>query len=141
MVMHNAENLTIIHNHDDHNLEEVIDTSSEPVSGYLGYPLSQVTADQCKWVLDPKYNTNIVISLPFLEVDGINNQNPYSWTIPYAPLMNLNLPPDAPNFNIPLGFDQNLMAPLTVPPSDINQASYWQDFARYVWHRITLGNY
>jgi hypothetical protein len=140
MVMHNAENLTIIHNHDDHNLEQIIDTSSNPVFGYLGYPLA-VQTSQCKGVLDPRYNTNIVITIPYLEVDGASNKTPYFWTVPYSPLLKINLPPGVPNFILPPGFDTNLMTPLPLPPNDINQASYWQDFARFVWNQLTLGNY
>jgi hypothetical protein len=142
IVMHNAENLTIMHSHDDHNLEQLIDTSSDPVFGYLAYPLS-VAASQCEWVLDPKYNTNIVITVPFLEVDGINNKTPYFWTIPYASLINPIIPTIAAVPTLPPVFDQNLypMTPLASPPSDINQASYWTDFARFIWNQITLGNY
>lgn len=138
--MHNAEKITIIHSHNDHNLEQVIDTSAGPVFGYLGYPLSLVSAEQCRWILDPKFNTNIVITVPFLEVDSANNNTAYFWTIPYAPLFDLNLPPDLPDFNMPAGFDTNLMTPLPLPPSDINQANYWQDFGRYIWGQVTLGN-
>jgi len=140
MVMHNAEKITIVHSHNDHNLEQVIDTSSVPVFGYLGYPLSLVSADQCRWILDPKYNTNIVITVPFLEVDSTNKKTSYFWTIPYAPLIDLNLPPDLPNFNMPAGFDTNLMAPLATPPSDTKQPNYWQDFASFIWGQVTLGN-
>lgn len=138
--MQNAEKITIIHSHNDRNLEQIIDTSSGPVFGYLGYPISLVSADQCKWVLDPKYNKNITVTIPFVEVNGKNNKISYFWTIPYAPLLDPNLPSDIPNFNMPTGFDTNLMSPLATPPSDMNQANYWPDFARFVWGQITLGN-
>ena len=143
MFMHNAENLTITHSHDDHNLEQLIDTSSDPVFGYLAYPLAQVSASQCKWILDPKYNTNIVITVPFIEVDGVNNNSPYSWTIPYAPLINPVMPTSTPAWILPSESDPNQypMTPLTLPPNGINQTNYWQDFARFVWNQITLGNY
>jgi hypothetical protein len=142
MVMHNAENLTIVHSHDDHNLEQLIDISSGPVFGYLAYPLS-VTASQCEWVLDPKYNTNIVITVPSVDVDGVSDGIPYFWTIPYASLIVPIMPTAVTVPTLPPVFDQNIypMTPLALPPSDINQANYWQDFARFVWNQITLGNY
>ena len=144
MVLHNAENLTISHSHDDYNLEQVIDTSSDPVFGYLAYPLTQFSASECKWILDPKYNTNIVIAVPYIEVDEVSNKNLLFWTIPYAPLMNPIMPTNTPVWNLPAGVDPNQypMTPLTLPPSgNIDQTNNWQDFARFVWHQITLGNY
>ena len=75
MVMHNAENLTIAHSHDDHNLEQIIDTSSDPVFGYFAYPLASFSIIRCKWILDPKYNTNIVITVPYIEVDGVESNS------------------------------------------------------------------
>jgi hypothetical protein len=139
--MHNAENLTITHSHDDHNLEQLIDTSSDPVSGYLAYPLAQISASQCKWILEPKYNTNIVVTVPYIEVDDVKSTNSYFWTIPYAPLLNLFTPSNTYIWPLPPGYDQNLMTPFALPPNDINQPNYWQDFARFVWNQITLGNY
>jgi hypothetical protein len=143
MVMHNAENLTIMHRHNDHNLEQEIDASSDPVFGYLGYPLSLVTANQCNWVLDPKYNANIVITVPFIEVDGVSNETSYFWTIPYAPLISPIMPTITVVPTLPPEFDQSLylMLPSPKPPSDINQANYWQDFGRFIWGQVTLGNY
>lgn len=141
MAMHNAENLIVSHGHDDHNLEQLIDTLSDPVFGYLAFPLTQVSASQCKWILDPKYNTNIVVTVPYVEVDGVNNKTPYFWTIPYVSLMNLMTPSNTHIWNLPPGYDQSLMTPFALPPSDINQPTYWQEFARFIWHQVTLGNY
>jgi len=141
MVMNNAENITITHTHDDHNLEQFIDSSADPVFGYLAYPLAGVSANQCKWTLDPKYNTNIVITVPFLEVDGVGNKKPYFWTIPYISLIGPVTSSSTYIWPLPGGYDQNLMTPLMLPPSDINQATYLQDFARFVWNQITLANY
>jgi hypothetical protein len=143
MVLHNAENLTITHTHDDYNLEQVMDTLSEPAFGYLAYPFAQVSASGCKWILDPKYNTNIVIAVPYVEVDEVNNKTPISWMIPYAPLINPIMPTSTPAWNLPPGVDPNSypMTPLASPPIGVNQTNNWQDFARFVWNQITLGNY
>jgi hypothetical protein len=143
MFMHTAENLTISRSHDDHNLEQLIDTSSDSVSGYLAYPITQFSASQCKWILDPKFNKNIVVDVPFIEVDGVSNNTQYSWTIPYAPLMSVVVPTNTPSWSLPFGTDPNQypITPLTVPPIAINQTNNWQDFGRFVWGKIMLGNY
>jgi hypothetical protein len=141
MVMHNAENLTITHSHDDHNLEQIIDTFSDPVFGYLAYPFAQVSANGCKWILEPKFNTNIVLTVPYIGVDGVQSKKPYFWTIPYAPLLYLSTPSSTPIYPLPLGYDQNQMTPSALPPRDINQPNYWQEFSRFVWNQVTLGNY
>jgi hypothetical protein len=56
-------------------------------------------------------------------------------------LLNPILPPELPNFNLPSGFDVNLMTPSALPPNELNQPDYWQDFARFIWNQITRGNY
>jgi hypothetical protein len=141
MSLRNAENLTIIRSHDDQNLEQLIDISAGPVFGYISYPLSIISASQCSWVLDPKFNKKIVIVISNFNVDGVNTNSPLSWSIPYAPLLYMNLPSNLPDFNMPPGFDANLMTPLSMPPDDVNQVTYWQDFARFIWGQVTLENY
>lgn len=146
MNLYNSENLKLPPNHDDHNLEQPINSSLEPVFGYLAYPFTMQTFSDCKWFMDPKYNTNIVISVPNILLDGVGN-TPYTWTIPYTSLINANIPANLPTFIIPQGFDTNLLTPLRLPPSlamnpnGTNPEAYWQNFARYVWNQITLGNY
>lgn len=140
MTLNNSENLKAVPNHDDHNLEQPIDTTSEPVFGYLAYPLAMYSGNQCKWILDPKYNTNIVITVPTIEVDGEGNGQ-YSWTIPYVSLFGSAMPPEAPNFYLPPDFDINLMTPLALPPNELSNPNYLQDFGRYIWNQITLGSY
>jgi len=144
MFMHNAENLTISPSHDDHNLDLLMDASAGPIYGYLAYPLAQVSANKCKWVLDPKYNTNIVIAISSIEVDGTNNGSPVSWTIPYAPLINPIVPTNTPVSFVPPEYtDPNLnpMTPLTAPPIGMSRANNWQDFARFIWGQITQVNH
>ena len=141
MILNNAENLEVEPKHDDHNLEQPINSAFESVFGYLAYPLAELSGSQCKWILDPKYNTNIVITVPSIELDGVSSSESHSWTIPYVSLISPISPPDLPNFIAPPGFDQNLMSPLPLPPKGINQTNNWQDFARFVWNQITLGNY
>ena len=140
MRLNNAENLFVQPTHDDHNLEQIIDTTSGPVFGYLAYPLTIFSGGQCKWVLDPKYNTNIVISVPYIEVDGVNRE-PFSWTISYTSLIDSILPSEVPDFNPPAGFDTSLITPMALPPTETSQIDYWQNFAMFVWGQLTLGKY
>lgn len=143
MVLQNAENVTVVHAHDDHNLAQIIDTSSAPIFGYLGYPLSLVSAEQCSWILDPKYNTTIVITVPYIQLDNNNSPNSYFWTIPYAPLIEPVLPTVTAIQPLPLIYDpsQYPMTPLQLPPTDASQSSYWDEFARFIWGQVTLANY
>jgi len=137
LVLNNAENLQFPPSHNDFNLGQPINSSSEPVFGYLAYPLMQPSTEECKLTLDPKFDTNIVISLPSIEIDGVLS-GPYSWTIQYAPLLNSPISPESPAFFIPQGFDPNQMSPLQTPPTGIKQAGRWQDLARFLWSKITL---
>ena len=139
--MYNSKNISTARSHDDHNLEEVIDTSSDPVFGYLAYQLALISKDHCEWLLDPKYNTNIVLTVPFVEVNGVNNESPVSWTIPYVPLVSPIKPVNTPVWNLPTDFNENLLVPLAVPPNERNSDNDWQEFARFVWNQITLGKY
>jgi hypothetical protein len=143
MNLNNAENLAIAPTHDDHNLELPLDASLKPVFGYLAYPLTYVSASQCEWILDPTYNTNIVITVPYLEVDGTSNKTPLSWTIPYAPLMNSISPVNMAVPTLPPGYDQNLtpLKPSILPPIGMSQTNNWEEFARFVWGQITLSQF
>jgi hypothetical protein len=150
MILNNAGNLKSNTYHDDHNLEQPIYTSIEPVFGYITYPLALLKSDGCTWVLDPKYNTSIVVTVPDIKIDHVGSR-PYTWTIPYKSLMNANIPPSPPAFIIPVtGFDPNQILPLPKPPypisslvlsTGINPDIYWQDFARFIWNLVTLGSY
>jgi hypothetical protein len=140
MELVNSADLRIAPEHDDHNLDQPIKSSSNAVFGYLAYPLAVLTDNECKWVLEPKYNTNIVITVPIIHLDGIAG-GPYTWTIPYSSLIHVDIPVDPPMLIVPPGFDRNQISSLAVPPSGINQTNNWQDFARFVWGQIMLGNY
>jgi hypothetical protein len=138
LVLNNAENLQFAPSHNDYNLGQPINSSTEAVFGYLAYPLvHQPSADKCKLTLDPKFDTNIVISLPAIDVDGVVS-GPYSWTIQYAALLNAPSSPEVPAFAIPPGYDLNQVSPLQTPPSGIKPGNRWQDFARFLWSKITL---
>lgn len=136
----NSENLPIPHRHDDPNLEQNIDTTAESVSGYISFPFTVLSGNECKWILNPKYNTKIVVTMPYAEVDGVSDQTPYSWTIHYTALVNPIMPANIPSPVLPPGFNPTWMTPLFTPPTELNTAEYRQNFARFVWGQI-MGNY
>jgi hypothetical protein len=146
MLLNNASNLKSSPYHDDHNLEQPIDTTTKPVFGYIAYPLAVFNTNDCNWILDPKYNTNIVITTPDIKLDHAVT-HPYTWTIPYKPLIEINNNSDMNTTTSVTGLDPNLLVPSAMPPNpkinqnDPNKEAYWQDFARYVWNQVTLGNY
>ena len=140
IILNNSENLQVPHSHDDHNLAQSIDTASDAVFGYLAFPFTQSTNGECKWVLNPKFNTNIVVTMPYIKIDGTKNNTPYSWTIPYTSLINQVITLEALNFNPPPGYNLSIITPSSLPPSGLNQPNYEQDFAKFIWQQIT-GSY
>jgi hypothetical protein len=145
MILNNSEDLLIMPDHDDHNLDQPIDSSSGYVFGYLAYPFTTLNNNECKRILDPKFNTNIVITVSKILIDGTDNKAKYTWTIPYIPLVNTNAPTDPLMFNIPSNYDTNQISTLTAPPqlnsNGIIPDDYWSEFAKFVWNQLTLGNY
>lgn len=149
MKLNNAGNLESIPGHDDHNLDQPINSSFDPVFGYIAYPLGVLNSNGCNWTLDPKYNTNIVITVPDIKINDAPSR-PYTWTIPYKSLINANIPPDPLMFIPTPGFNPDLIFPLAKPPYPLSQLMvangsnpdlYWQDFARFIWNQVTLRNY
>lgn len=149
MTLNNAANLVSIPGHDDHNVDQPINSSSDPVFGYVAYPLGILESDGCNWTLDPIYNTNIVITVPDIKIDNATSRS-YTWTIPYKPLIDSNNYPDPLMFIVPPGFNPDTVFPLSKPPYPLTQMIlqngsspdiYWQDFARFIWNQVMLRNY
>lgn len=141
IVLNNSENLQVPHSHDDHNLAQSFNTSSDSIFGYLAFPFTQLVNSECKWILNPKFNTNIVVTMPYLKVDGNKNGMSYSWTIPYTSLINQTVSLDTLNFTPPPGYDFAKMVPSPLPPNTISdQSSYDESFAKFIWQQIT-GSY
>lgn len=135
LTLNNTENAQLTPSHHDPNLGQPINVS--PAFGYVAYPQVEVLNGECKRALDPKYNANIVLALKNIQVDGAGS-GPYSWTIPYAPLINSDKPPEFPLFVVPPNYDQTKNSPHGVPPVASQPADYWRDFARFVWFKTTL---
>jgi hypothetical protein len=147
MILTNTEDLLVLHLHEDHILDQPINTSANPVSGYIAFPLAMLTENGCKWILDPKYSTSIVITVPEITLDNAAT-GPYTWTIPYASLTQKVSPEIKLNFSPPDGFNTYPLNPIQRPPAPItsqmlqngvNPNGYWEEFAKFVWNRITSG--
>jgi hypothetical protein len=147
MILTNTEDLPVSHLHEDHILDQPIDTSANPVSGYFAFPLAVLTENGCRWILDPKYSTSIVITVPEITLDGVTT-GPYTWTIPYASLTQQISPEIKLNFSPSEGFNAILLNPIQKPPAPmtsqmlqngVNPNGYWEEFAKFVWNRITSG--
>jgi hypothetical protein len=138
VLQNNDEKLLVLSSHVEQSLYQSVDTSSgNAVFGYLAYPFTLLSGSDCKLILNPNYNTDIAVTVPSIEIDGVDSENSLSWTIPDVFLSSQDEPPD---FNIPPGFDVYQMTPLSFPPTGIQQANRWQYFARFLWYQITLGN-
>ena len=148
MVLKNAGNLETTPVHDDHNLEQPINSSLGAVFGFIAYPLGLLDSNGCVWTLDPKYNTNIVITLPDIKIDNVSSSK-YTWTIPYKSLIDPS-PPVTPQFAAPTEFALDRVWPSSKPPYPLpsfilsagtDSNAYWEEFAKFIWSQVTLGNY
>ena len=148
MVLKNAGNLETTPVHDDHNLEQPINSSLDAVFGYIAYPLGLLDSNGCIWTLDPKYDTNIVITLSDIKIDNASSRK-YTWTIPYKSLIDSS-PPVTPQYAAPTEFALDRAMPSVKPPfpmpsfilsAGTDSNVYWEEFAKFVWSQITLGNY
>ena len=149
MTLMNTEDLQVVPNHDDHILDQPINTSLEPVFGYIAYPYAVMNGTNCRWILDPIYNKSITLTVPEVTVDGITKSGPYTWVIPYASLVQSDFPKDLSMFNVPSDYDSNLISTLPKPPgpmisiftpNGLDENTYWQNYARFLWYQITLEN-
>lgn len=102
----------------------------------------------CIWTLDPKYDTNIVITLSDIKIDNVSSRK-YTWTIPYKSLIDSS-PPVTPQYAAPTEFTLDRAMPSVKPPfpmpsfilsAGTDSNVYWEEFAKFVWSQITLGNY
>ena len=146
MVIVNAEDVIAPPLRDDHSLAQEINSSFEPVFGYLTYPLAMLRGVECSWILNPDYNKKIFITIPHIYVDGVSSGS-YMWEIPYLPLFNSGLPPPAET-NVP--FDSSQMSSSLTPPipmrsllvtNGLDENAFWQAYARFLWKQVVLRNY
>lgn len=146
MVIVNAEDVMASPLRDDHNLAQEINSSYEPVFGYLTYPIAMINGTDCSWILNPDYNKKIIITVPNIFVDG-SSVGSYTWDIPYSSLFKSALPPTSQSN---MAFDSSQMSSSLTPPSPmesllipngLKEAIFWQTYARFLWKQIMVGFY
>lgn len=141
LMLTNSADLKIGASHEEHNIDQPFNTLQEPEAGLLGYPIGISTVSECAWVLDPVYDTNIVLVVNSITLDGVDTGS-HTWVIPYIPLV-----VDATQQVVPLFTMQSLpsippiLEPRHYPPKDMATADFWSQYALFIWHKITLGNY
>lgn len=145
MILMNAENLAIPPSHDDHNLDQPIDLTKDPVHGFVYYPLAVIHNEVCTQVLDPVYNTKIIIETSSLVVDGADS-GIHNWTIPYVPLLLTDNFHYEPDYQLPLysdypSLDRSLLSARNQPPNNTDDPNFWLEFGRFIWGQLTLEDY
>ncbi len=142
MVLTNGAWLEVKPKHADQILDQPINLSDGSVFGYFAYPLAVLdNKNVCNWVLEPKYNTSLVITMPNHKLDGVEINIPHSWTIPYSSLIHVESPEDLITSCMSAIFDENQLSPAKAPPISKNDSAYWLNFARFVWNQVAHGNY
>ena len=140
MMLVNADGLQVKPEHYDRNLDQPFESSKNFESGILGYPIGVQRNGLCEWVLDPKYNRNIVIVGTSITM-GQDTNVTHTWTIPYEALVDPASP--APPVNPFSFFDPAKLntAVTTAPmPTDISiQSPFWQDYSKFVRAQIMQG--
>jgi hypothetical protein len=136
----NAEDLPVPPLHDDHNLDQAIDSNQIFEYGFLGYPIGVQDNGICAWVLNPQFNTNIVIVSDPASINSVPGKNKHTWTIPYKPLIDTGIPIGLPDFGIP-PYDSSVYTPSLTPPERIEPINeFWHKYSRFVWGQITFEN-
>ena len=139
MILMNAENLAIPPSHDDHNLDQPIDLTHDPVFGFVYYPLAVTNNGTCNQVLDPIYNSKINIQTESVRIDSTNT-GPLTWTIPYSPLLNVGTFHYTPTYTVPENLEE-IHSSMNLPPIRQEDSNFWRDYARFVWGQLTLEDY
>jgi len=131
----NVDGLPIAPAYYDHDLDQPLTLPGQYASGYLYYPLAVSTNKGCVEVLNSTFDTKIVLKLPSITIDKVEN-GPYTWTIQYKYLLNtggtslgngdLQIPPDAD------------IQPLGTPPdSSETNNEFWLRYTKFLWNKLT----
>ncbi len=141
----NADDVSVPPLHDDHNLAQKIDSTFEPVFGYLAYPFAMQRGTECSWVLNPDYNKKIIIVVPDVFVDDVSAGS-FTWVIPFSPLIDSEFSPPTPTaaYFEPAQMSSSLTPPGPVTslliPGGLPENVFWQSYARFLWKQVVLGN-
>lgn len=146
MVIMNADDVDVPPLHDDHILALPINSSYEPVFGYLSYPIAMIHETACSWILDPNYNKRIIITVSDILVDDVS-AGTYTWVINYSPLFKVGIPVTGQSS---ASIDTILVSTSLTPPAPIHdlltpnglpESTFWQMYAGFLWRQVLQGIY
>lgn len=146
MIIMNADDVETPPLHDDHILAQPINSSYEPVYGYLTYPIAMLHGTNCKWILNPDYNKRIIITVPHIYVDE-KSVGSYTWDISYSSLFKVETPSSAASVT---AVNQNLITTSVTPPppkndllvsGSMDENTFWQAYAGFLWKQVLKGIY
>lgn len=146
MAIVNADDVVASPLHDDHILAQSINTSFEPVFGYLTYPIAMKRGAECSWVLNPDYNKRIIITVPDVFVDGVSAGS-YTWIIPYSSLFKAGYSSNPqPNIMIDSALVSGSLTPPSpmvdlLTPNGLPESTFWQIYAGFLWRQVMQGIY
>ena len=138
LVLTSSSNVRVIPQIDDHNLEERIDLTYFPAHGYFAVPMAVMVNGNCEFLLDNTNNMHLVLSIPYIEVNGTRYQT-RPWLFEYAPFLTIALDPNAIENMVQVEkhiehFSPSHDLPLSVTPVT---PEYWEQLARFIWHEVT----
>lgn len=117
----------------DHNLDQPI-VLPQHTNGFLYFPLSVVYKEVCTEVLNPTYNTKIILQLPLINIDGVSS-GPFSWTIDYTYLLNTGNFSYGSNHYVPP--DTEIRSSNTPPTATEISDAFWEQYAKFMWAKLT----
>lgn len=146
MVIMNADDLEVPPLHDDHILAQPINSSFEPVFGYLTYPIAMINGMDCSWILNPNYNKRIIITVTGILVDEVS-AGTYTWVIPFSSLIKTEVLQASQTNTV---IDPNMISTSFVPPgpmvslltpNGLPETTFWQLYAGFLWRQVMQGIY
>jgi hypothetical protein len=139
LVLTNSSNIRVIPQHDDHNLEERIDLTLTSAHGYISYPMAITANEKCEWLLNKANNTHVVISIPYIEINGTRYLTK-PWLLEYVPLIHVtpNPNPGENGFQVDRNIDHYRPDKEPPLPSAAENAEYWEKLGRFIWYQTTL---
>lgn len=139
LVLTNSSGIQVIPQHNDHNLEQRLDLTFVPAHGYFSFPMAIDVNGNCEFLLDKAYTTHLVLSIPYIEINGIRYET-RPWMFDYAPPLGIALDPNPLENRLQVERDLNHFCPCNDLPVSITpmNAEYWENLGRFIWHEMTL---
>lgn len=138
LALTNSSNVQVVPQHDDHNLEERIDLTQGPAHGSFSYPMAVMVNENCEFLLDDTTNMHLVLSIPFIDVNGTHYET-RPWVLEYTSMLNIALDPNPIENRLPVDQSPEHFMPIKEPPTSITPVTpeYWETMARFIWHEVT----